>query len=434
MKKALLLFSFGLWLAMPCAIPQDPSLPGLDKLIRGQNRKSGLVGDYPGRTTYFLNTGGTYEEKWTSEAEYDANGNVLTETITNTDGTAEKYTNAYNSEGLLTQTLKQVRQEGSWVNSERTTNTYDSHNNVTIVLEEQFTDQHWIQVNRRDYSYAYQGDLITRKTTSRYNSGTGQMVPESRNNYTYDAGKLIMEITEAYANGTWANTFRTQYGYPAGGQMVNQMLVDRWQNDAWIQYLKYLLAYSDNNNLEMLMYTWAVSLNDYLLQYRMIEQYDARGNHILDTMEMWLNNIWTLMTGNQYLITYVNNHAVERIHRKFSAGSPAISGVQGWTDYAKYEYSNFFNLGVDDPPVSGLVMNCFPVPSRDRIRIEISSAGSGLKVLELASLSGQVFRNEIVDTVDASITWEISDLPGGIYLLRLTGENNMRIIHKIVKD
>ena len=162
-------------------------------------------------------------------------------------------------------------------------------------------------------------------------------------------------------------------------------------------------------------------------------RFDERGNQVEYLQERYMNQLWTLTFGSQYILTYEGTNLTEKIARDWQSGG-LKSGSGEWVNAYRIVYSDFLNLGTGTLQLASLQMNCYPVPADDLLRIEINSTLASPKTLELTSLTGQPVRKEVFDAMSSVFTWEISDLPGGIYLLRLTGENNMRIIHKIVKE
>jgi len=97
-------------------------------------------------------------------------------------------------------------------------------------------------------------------------------------------------------------------------------------------------------------------------------------------------------------------------------------------------YSSFYNLGKGDRPLEPLALNCFPVPSGDLLRIEVASAGPGSKTLSMTNLAGQPIRMEVVDAMSSTVTWDISRLPSGIYIILLYDKSASVITRKIIKE
>ncbi|MFH0760300.1 MAG: T9SS type A sorting domain-containing protein [Bacteroidota bacterium] len=438
MKAIPLMVIFGSMLIGTQAWTQELNLPDLHNFRSEQNLKSGLVDDYPQFSTYYVvGMDFTYDKEYESQFVYNQAGQVLTETRLYEDRSSFRYTNEYNDQGLLIRKTEEKLTDDSWQMFNRSILTYDSEQNPTRVTNETYNTEtgQWVLADRYDYQNDYENALLKRRTVSRYDTSTASMVPESRFTYTYNDRNLVFtEIVELYSNESWTNSTRTECHYQDNSLATSEMLIDKWQNSAWEKYMKYILTYSENNNLDMLTYVWMSYLADYLLQYRMIWRYDFRGNGILNTFELFLNDVWNLISGDQYLITYVNNHAVERIHQKYSTGSELKTGTPGWVNYEKWEYSDFLNVGVDLSPVPGLMLACFPNPATGSVEITYTTPRAGNVKLTLMTLEGKVTRYSQEPGLHGKVSWDLNKLPAGIYVIRLSDQSGKAITQKIIKD
>lgn len=438
MKTILIIVTLGSVFLGSKAWTQEAEMPDFIKYHSEQNPKSGLVDDNPQFLDYYVvGTDFDWDKKYRSQFVYNQAGEVLTETRLYEDGSSYRYSHEYNDQGLLLGITEEINTTEGWQMMRRSIMIYDNEKNPTRVINETYNSEtgQWVLTDRLDYQNDYENSLLKGKTISRYNPSTASMVPENRYTYTYNERNLVFtEIMELYSTGSWTNSTRTEYHYQENSLATSEMLIDKWQENAWAKYMKYVLNYSENDNLDMLAYTWMSYLADYMLQYRMSWRYDSHGNQILNTFELLLNDVWNLMSGDQYLITYENNHAVERVHQKYSAGGGLKVGSPGWANYEKWEYSNFLNLGTGESLNEELKISCYPVPSADQVRIEVSSTSPGSGTLELTSITGQPIRKESVRFLPYSVTWDISNLPRGIYLLRLSGYSIAPIIRTIIKQ
>ncbi|MFH0760302.1 MAG: T9SS type A sorting domain-containing protein, partial [Bacteroidota bacterium] len=149
--------------------------------------------------------------------------------------------------------------------------------------------------------------------------------------------------------------------------------------------------------------------------------------------ENYENYNWKIMFGTLYNLFYEGLHLVEKIIQEWLGGG-LKSGEGEWVNTEREVYSNFYNLGIENQPQASLRMNCYPVPAGDQLRVEITSINPGSKTLMLTNLTGQTIRTENINTLSSSLTWDISGIPAGIYIVRLYDQSAAVIVRKIIKQ
>lgn len=77
---------------------------------------------------------------------------------------------------------------------------------------------------------------------------------------------------------------------------------------------------------------------------------------------------------------------------------------------------------------SGLAgsVKCFPNPANDRLQVTLDAAtAAGDKTVTLLSLSGQTLAQYRMAAGELELQIPVSDLPAGMYVLRVSGENEL---------
>jgi hypothetical protein len=91
-------------------------------------------------------------------------------------------------------------------------------------------------------------------------------------------------------------------------------------------------------------------------------------------------------------------------------------------------------LGTDDSkPAEAL--SVYPNPVSDRLNISFNLPGPELVVIEIYNMNGQLVYQaaETANNGQNMQTISLSKLPSGIYTLRLSSENGLNILKKVVK-
>jgi hypothetical protein len=89
-----------------------------------------------------------------------------------------------------------------------------------------------------------------------------------------------------------------------------------------------------------------------------------------------------------------------------------------------------YPLGVDKLHPASDLLKIFPDPASDKIIAETSETSSS-GTLSILNLNGQEFMQETINKSSAQI--DISTLPCGVYVVKLTGERSVQVA-KFVKE
>ena len=88
---------------------------------------------------------------------YDNHGNILTEITAdaNTGDTTTGIVNTYDAQGILTESVNQIWNNGAWENFSKLFYEYDEMDNLTIVLQFMWQAGNWVANGGNKYTYTY---------------------------------------------------------------------------------------------------------------------------------------------------------------------------------------------------------------------------------------------------------------------------------------
>ena len=437
MKTLPFLFLTGYLILPANLLSQGWILENNDQPIFRANLNPGLGGDCPQNVKRFTKNESDWNQDYSSECRYDNTGHLSTEVrFFQTDNHQTRDTYEYNAAGMNTCVTHETAQPfQNFVLSERTTYVYDWELKVTSEIHEIFNSGsgQWEVNDQTDYEYEYDNDrIINRKTVKRYNTETRQTEPTQRYTYQYQNSLVSSETQENYKDGAWKNVFRNDYTYLDDAPKVSETVQKRWVNDNWAHFIRIEHAYEAYNSQIQTYYMW---MNDlYNLKSRITSRNDSRGNPILYLVETWEDLMWIMYSGYKYLITYQGDHATERIQQNYTPGGELKTGGEEWIDFAKWEYSEFLNVGVDWSAVPGLTLACFPNPASGSVEITYTTPLAGDVELILMTLDGKVTRLSKEPGLQGKVTWDLNKLPAGIYVIRLRDQAGTAITQKIIKE
>lgn len=428
MKRLTVFLMTGCLIMAPKAFGQEPGLAA---------GAAGLRGDYPRKIVNWLASGGQWTQNYSSDCAYDETGHLLIDMRVYSGTAVEtKDTYQYTAAGMVSSYARQVYQVGlGWVDVSRTSFTYDNNLQITKITVEVFDPDtgQWVLTDRTDTNYEYENGQMKKKEIHRYNQESKEMVPSKRHTYEYTNNQVTRETEETYSENSFKNTFQYNHQYYLDKpDKIQQTEQKRWRNSEWVNLVKLVYEY-DNENRAITI--WSMWLNEvYELKNRLTSQTDDKGNDILSTVEAWENLMWKLLSGYRNLITYQNDHAVEKVKQDYSTGGSLKSGTPGWLNAEKWEYSDFYNLGIDNPDNLSFRAECYPNPVSDQLEINWSTPRPGGIQLTMMDLQGQPIRSDKLIPQAGRVSWDLSTLPAGVYLVRLTDSAARVITRQIIKN
>jgi len=401
-------------------IPDQPGRPG--SLVKTQTPNNG----YPTHRDESIWQESDWQPMSHTEVTYDSDGKVTSEIITYTNG--EQYWYQYSSDEGHDYTYCRKYTGEEWELFYREVTDFDPATGIEYhCIREINVDGFWHKVLEWNALLEFLEGRLGRRTVSEYNQETQQLEYTNRYTYTYNESGLCSSMTtEKYTDGNFVNDLKEDYTWLHGFQ-YDQVLVSHWTGSTWFQNGKYQYNWIDGLSY---MWTYSTRLSEaspWSPFLRLTDRFDERGNQVEYLQERYMDQLWTLTFGSQYSLTYEGTNLTEKIAHDWQ------SEDEEWVNAYRIVYSDFLNLGTGNELAQSLQMNCYPNPTGEQIRIEVKSDDGAEKSIELMDLNGQTLRKEILATGDNTLYWSLSDLPGGIYLVRLSQPDQSPVIQKIIK-
>jgi hypothetical protein len=232
--------------------------------------------------------------------------------------------------------------------------------------------------------------------------------------WEYEDGKLQNDIYYYHGENSWNPLTRNDYYYNAEG-LCREQLQSNWEGD-WIESWKVEYEYDEAGNRHTETTSTIYELDDWVYTYMTEYYYDANGNcyssanyYNGDLRDWELENT---MTYNYDLSVPVETVAgiwmvwddELPIHNKLLDWQLRANG-DGYT--TTFYYSNC--VGLTEKPES--LLTVYPNPAWEKVTID----GSEVTEVQVYNALGQK-----VKTVRNTNEIPVSDLPQGVYLLRIT--------------
>ena len=299
--------------------------------------------------------------------------------------------------------------------------TYDENGWLSEELEFELMDGDWEPVGRYIYEYDADGHMVL----SEGYEFQEEWLPAARMTWEYEDGKLINDIYYYRGETDWLPLTRNDYTYNADG-LCQQQLQSQWEG-TWIESYKTEYEYDEAGNRVLQTSSTHYDLDDWLYIYQTQYSYDSNGNVIASADYYYNETDWELESSMTYV--YDLTVSVETtagimmvwdeelpIHNKLLSQQLRAYGDE-WT--TTYYYSDCVGL-VEQPECT---VQLWPNPASEMVHIE------GLEPAEI-----QIFNNlgQLVKTIHGSNEINISNLPNGLYLLEIIGQNGV-VTKQIIK-
>ena len=172
-------------------------------------------------------------------------------------GLVGKYIFTYDVNQYLIEQLMQVWMEEQWVNNDKWIFTYDGNGNLIEELELDWDYIGEIWENFDIHYYTYVDDLLMEDLKQMWEEGA--WVNDTDKFYTYDAGGHATErLTKAWPYGAtaWENFLHSTFSYNANWQEIEDF-VEKWEGGVWIDHEMHTKTYDVNGNMiEKLTQVW----------------------------------------------------------------------------------------------------------------------------------------------------------------------------------
>ncbi|GAL67574.1 T9SS type A sorting domain-containing protein [Jejuia pallidilutea] len=351
-----------------------------------------------------IDDGGTFVNSTGFNYEYDANGNLTTETIYFWD------TNA-------------------WVAFGKTFYTYNANNKATEEIFQSFNIVNSMFENseRIIYTYNANGDV---ENIEDFIWGTGVWEPEARTNLIYTSGLLTIGVTEDFVGGVWVNSFRSTVTYNPNNTIA-QIVDEEWNtsSNVWELDEREIFTYDANDNISLVeteTRNGSVWEDDYTISYVL----DGNGNRISETetynggtSETTTYTYDTSALMSSFANPFADYNGLQYLLEDFPYVNKILTITSGSTIRSTFDYNNVLSIN-DVPNVKQFNVSVFPNPSQNYITVKSSET---ITNVEIYSALGK----EVMSTTLKNIN--ISELSSGIYLMNISLNSGNKVVRKLVK-
>jgi hypothetical protein len=395
---------------------------------------------------------------------YDNFGNMLNEIMVdaNTGDTSTQIVNTYDIEGRMTTSLSQLWVNGNWENNQKLYYEFDEHGNQTIFLQQNWQGNSWVANSGTKYTYTYDiNDHITEKVEQWWDNNIISWINYYKSIYNYDLnGYLIERIFQQWDSNTssWNSSSKQTYTNNSSGVTI-EMLAQTWDNvnSIWVNDSRYINLIwhnwtGDFNASEFESYTvlyWTngiwenyyrinITYDAYGGSIKIMETYfngnwanstretnsfDEHGNSTCYTFEFWINNVWVIDMGTNFLLTYSGNDIIQRIVQNYDH----INML--WVNMFKEEYSDFiYTQGIASGSSLPADLSVYPNPTSGILYISMDGNGQEVHSLEIVNLNGQVVYQSQLNVTDLPIhEIDLSNCSKGVYFVKLRNANDVKV-------
>ena len=334
----------------------------------------------------------TYDElyRMTSKTTYEPFGNGM-----------RKYEYFYNGQGLLSEVTYSYYNGTNWHFIEKYYYEYDEEMNQIIYIQYKHEDGNWEEVEKKVWEYA--GGLPW--LILRYSFGTLY----DKTEYDYNEQGLCSEMIRSIyivepMVPEWKEYYKELYEYDEAGNLLTKTILDGNSNGLYYRK-KTELAYDGNNN--------CTNISEY-------SGYDNNTGQWL-----YLNKEFGFVYDST---VNINNIAGLSSFWKeyFDLDIPLFNELQLVTidmgDVIQYDFYYSNSTGLDEP--KEILLSVWPNPATEKVHV------GGIEIAEV-----QVYNTlgQLMKTVQNSNEVDVSNLPQGVYLLRITDAEGKNRVARVMK-
>lgn len=334
----------------------------------------------------------TYDElyRMTSKTTYEPFGNGM-----------RKYEYFYNGQGLLSEVTYSYYNGTNWHFIEKYYYEYDEEMNQILYIQYKHEDGNWEEVEKKVWEYA--GGLPW--LILRYFFGTLY----DKTEYDYNEQGLCSEMIRSIyivepMVPEWKEYYKELYEYDEAGNLLTKTILDGNSNGLYYRK-KTELAYDGNNN--------CTNISEY-------SGYDNNTGQWL-----YLNKEFGFVYDST---VNINNIAGLSSFWKeyFDLDIPLFNELQLVTidmgDVIQYDFYYSNSTGLDEP--KEILLSVWPNPATEKVHV------GGIEIAEV-----QVYNTlgQLMKTVQNSNEVDVSNLPQGVYLLRITDAEGKNRVARVMK-
>lgn len=333
-----------------------------------------------------------------------------------------RYFYSYNSNGQLSNTLilGTWGNDTTWVNLNYYTNSYDANNNLIDSIFQYWNSTSWVNNTKHAFSYDSNNNCLS-VTEKRFGTSGGNWENYLETLNTYDSvNKQTSSKSRQwdYINNFWWDTDSVKYNYDPNNRLISHAYYKSpyGVTPSWSYYGKDTILYNSNNTpyysfkkywdssnnqwRDLQKTSWAYNASNKLI-YRSIEDWNSG-------MNLWQNNITDFYS-------YDSNNMT--IHDSSYVGGGAL----------RY-YNNCFVAGMKEIDSHLKNISIYPNPTNSVLSIRSTLEYDNIKIINSIGQTVSTVENKLQKI-------SVSDLSNGIYFIQLLNKKGIVLkTEKFIKD
>ncbi len=392
----------------------------------------------------------TTNSKWVlTERElfvYDGNGNMIQYQWFAFDSLdmkilpSDKEDVKYNAQGQPTEIVWLVwdKASGQWVNEAKFELTYDGEGNlIQETLYEWDTDgSQWLVGLQFDMTYDGNGNILSELWLF-WDEDSSKLIQIFKDEYIYEGGKLTTWNEYYWEEGAWELTYYTAYTYDNGNLILE--LTQGWDlfTEDWGDFSKIEYTYVGDKVVTEIVWGFDWMSFTMVLQTRFEYTWDADGNMITEVESSWdegagswqntWKSEWTFNKNFTILDLYVPYWFTADLadltfwHMPVSETGYFNNNGTWDLNYRQTAYYSDFGGSTSIEDVLETPVSVFPNPASETVTFNWDEKYTRLN-LEIYDLTG---KRLISRSIDNNETISVDDLSRGMYLYKLTENNDL---------
>jgi hypothetical protein len=402
----------------------------------GSNHRSNALVSRPGNSQDYMPTGsGTWQLDTKSAYTYDSQGRltsrVYSDPITNQDMYRE--TTTYDLKGEVIEGRKEDWVNNTWLmqDGEKSIITYNANGLMTERIDQIWNNGAWENSNRQQITYDAAGLRLT-ETFSDWNAGVWEFSDKQvYSNINGTATEMLVQSYDA-STASWQDEAKIH-------NLVWRQLYDEPSNfilqiDAgimWLDVMRYNAVYNANGgHVGLLEEVSMTAPSGWENSSRETVVIDNNLNYTGSISEDWdaSTNTWQVNSEDREVLTYNGMDITERIFKDNFSPSGILA------DRAKEVYSNFQTINisaVQKPLTTELTAKVYPNPAQNELKIELPATAKQAAAT-ITDVTGKTWLTQSFKTETVNLL-NIEALPKGVYMLQLQTEG-VSVVKRIVKQ
>jgi hypothetical protein len=362
------------------------------------------------------------------EISYNPNGstNIIISYDPGSSAPSTRTTYSYDASGRITQMLTESWNGSGWDYVFKFTQSYDTHGNEFESVSSYWAGTSWMMVSGTRSTYSYTtSDFVQQIVYEGYVTYQGWMFL-LKDIFTLDISGYPTDILyQKYTTG-WVDTARYvditwhMYDPYSGNGAYSFYEKDDWSGTSWMPSLQSTTTYDGSGGSveTQQSYIGGVWVN-YMRYTDVISQNLAQSSKT----EQWLGGLWVQTEGYLYNYTFSGIDITELIMQSY------VQESASYENSARIVFSDFLHITDIDNPSIGNDVNIYPNPASNLLNFTFDRINGTSLVIEILSIDGQMvyYQKTGGTAMSQTFTVDITPLPQGIYILRLTGDNTSQV-------